>query len=192
MALTGRHGAVSGNPRRVVEKPTLQGKSISPIQTPISPNTPIRLPLYPHIVVKLHSQLVKILMNTQQEKEELQRRIRGLTTMLRAFAVQEGLSLKRQVIPSFLRHLTTLLTCNDENDPNAKRVIAATGYIDPGRPIRILIAAQDPHVSSFAPPILLRLGQKRSLDEVVAGYYCTASSRLQCADSFVALFIQSL
>ena len=111
--------------------------------------------------------------NTQQDKADLQRRIRGLTTLLHRFAVQKTPS-KLCLWHPFLRHFTTLLTCNNEYDTEAQRVIAVTGSIDPGQPVRILVAAQDMNVPSSAPPIFLqRIVQKRhrSLDEVVAGHY---------------------
>jgi len=110
-------------------------------------------------------------LNTQPEKEELQRRIRGLTTILHRFAVQEWAS--SEFVDPFLRHFATLLTCNEEYDTDAKRVIAVTASIDPGQHVRVLIAAQDPHTPSSATPIFMKPVQKRyrSLDEVVAGYY---------------------
>ena len=112
--------------------------------------------------------------STQQEKEELQRRIRGLTTVLHTFAVQKGPSRQPPDTHHYLlRFLTTLLTCDEECDTGANRVIAVTTSIDPEQRIRILIAAQDPHAPSIAPPTFLKPVQQRhrSLDEVVAGYY---------------------
>ena len=109
--------------------------------------------------------------NTQQEKEGLQRRIHGLTTILHGFA-QQGPSKRPRDIDSFLRHFTTLLTCGSKYDAGAQRIIAVTGSIDPGQKVRTLIVAQNPHPNSHIGPISLHLVQKRhrSLDEVVAGY----------------------
>ncbi|KIM60724.1 hypothetical protein SCLCIDRAFT_49381, partial [Scleroderma citrinum Foug A] len=72
----------------------------------------------------------------------------------------------------FLRHFTTLLTYGGKYDTDSKRVIAATGSIDPGQPVRILIVAQNPHANSPVESIFLKLVQKRhgSLNEVLAEY----------------------
>ena len=112
-------------------------------------------------------------LNTQQEKEELQRRIRGLTSMLHRFAVQKGPSKRPRVATNFLRYFVTLLTCSEEDDTDAKRIIAATVSTGVGQQVQTLIVAQDPHAPSSAPPVFMKVVQKpnRSLDEVVAGYY---------------------
>ena len=108
--------------------------------------------------------------NTQQEKEGLQRRIRGPTTILHGFA-QQGPSKRPRDFDSFLRHFTTLLTCSSKYDAGPQRVIAVTGSIDPGQKVRNLIV-ENSHPNSPMGPISLHLVQKRhrSLDEVVAGY----------------------
>ena len=112
--------------------------------------------------------------NTQQEKEELQRRIRGLTTILHRFTAQKGSSKQPRDTHSFVHHLTTLLSYNEEYDPDAKGVIAVTASIDPAQPVvRILIATMYPWAPSHAPPVCMRSMQKRYkwLGEVVTGYY---------------------
>ena len=111
-------------------------------------------------------------LNTQQEKEELRRRIRGLTTILHRFMAQKDPS-EQPDTRSFLHYFTTLLTSSEDYDTDARRVIAVTASLDPGRPMRILIAAMDPHAPSSAPPVFLRLMQNchKPLGEVVAGYY---------------------
>ena len=108
--------------------------------------------------------------NTQQEKEGLQHRIRGLTTILHGFA-QQGPSKRPRDFDSFLRHFTTLLTCSSKYDAGPQRVIAVTGSIDPGQKVRTLIV-ENSHPNSPMGAISLHLVQKRhrSLDEVVAGY----------------------
>lgn len=123
------------------------------------------LPLPRHHVAISH--------NTQQEKEELQRRIRGLTTILHKFAVQTGPSKQPRDNHSLLRHFTTLLTCGSKYDTDAKRVVAVTGSIDSVRPVRTLVVSQNPHKNSTVQSISLKLVKKRhrSLNEVVAGYY---------------------
>ena len=112
-------------------------------------------------------------LDTQQEKEELQRRICGLTTILHRFTAQKEPS-QHPDTQSFLHYFTTLLTSSSEDyDTDAKRAVAVTASLNPGRPMRILIAATDPRAPSCAAPVFLRLMQKRhkSLGEVLAGYY---------------------
>ena len=112
--------------------------------------------------------------SAQPVKEELQRRIRSLTTILHRFTVQQGPSSQPQPSGhSFLCHFTTLLMCNEKYDMDAKRVIAVTASVNQGQPVQILIAAQDPHGPSSVLPIFLRPVQnrRRSLDEAVEGYY---------------------
>ncbi|KIM55298.1 hypothetical protein SCLCIDRAFT_307910 [Scleroderma citrinum Foug A] len=108
--------------------------------------------------------------NSQQEKEELQRRIRGLTTILHGFTVQQWPPKQPRDTHSFLRHFTTLLACGSKCDTGAQSVIAVTGSIDPGQKVRALIVAQNPHANSPMGSISLNLVQKpnRSLDEVMA------------------------
>ena len=109
---------------------------------------------------------------SQQEKEELQRRIRGLTTILHKFAVcqQPRYYIQAQ---SFLHHFTTLLTGGGEYARDAKRVFAVTGSIDPGQPVRALVVAQNPRSESPVGSISLTQVKKshRSLDEMMERYY---------------------
>ena len=111
--------------------------------------------------------------NSQQEKEELQRRIRGLTIILHGFTVQQWPPKRPRDTHSFLRHFTTLLTCGSKCDTGAQSVIAVTGSIEPRQKVRTLIVAQNPHANSPMGPIFLKLVQKRnrSLDEVMARYF---------------------
>ncbi|KIM51598.1 hypothetical protein SCLCIDRAFT_33316 [Scleroderma citrinum Foug A] len=109
---------------------------------------------------------------SQQEKEELQRRIRGLTTILHKFAVRKWPSEQPRYYSqaqSFLHHFTTLLTGGGEYARDAKRVFAVTGSIDPGQPVRALVVAQNPRSESPVGSISLTQVKKshRSLDEMV-------------------------
>ena len=108
-------------------------------------------------------------MSQQQEKEELQRRIRGLTTILHNSAVWKWPSKQPRYTQSFLHHFTTLLTGGSEY----ARVVAVTGSIDPGQPARVLVVAQNPRSKPPVESISLKLVKKshRSLDEMVERYY---------------------
>ncbi|KIM55278.1 hypothetical protein SCLCIDRAFT_52854, partial [Scleroderma citrinum Foug A] len=92
---------------------------------------------------------------SQQEKEELQRRIRGLTTILHGLTVPQWPSELPRHVHSLLRHFTTLLTCGSKCDTGTQSVIAVTGSIEPGQKVRTLIVTQNPHANSPMGPLSL-------------------------------------
>lgn len=101
--------------------------------------------------------------------EELRKRIRTLTSLLQKFGVQKSPSKQPRDILPFLNHFTTLLTCGDKHDNQAKKAIAVTGSINASN--RTLIVAQNSYAGSSMDPIYLELIKKdeRSLADVVNG-----------------------
>ena len=60
------------------------------------------------------------------------RRIETLTNILQHIKHQKPPTSNKHDIPPLLRHFTTLLTCGDEGDKEAKSVIAVTATFEEG------------------------------------------------------------
>ena len=111
--------------------------------------------------------------STAKTREELEQRIRSLTSMLHKFALQKPPSGQRKNIAPFLHHFTTLLTCGSKYDKEANKVIAVAGSVSPNLQARALIVAQNPYLKSPVKSSRLTTVEKddRPFKEVVTGYY---------------------
>jgi len=110
---------------------------------------------------------------SQSRQAELRHRIRGLTTVLYKFEVLKQPSKRPRSAHSLLPHVTTLLTCSDQYDKEAKKVISVASSVEPGLAVRILVVVQNARARSSVESISVQVVEKRqgSFDEVVTGYY---------------------
>ena len=110
---------------------------------------------------------------SQSRQAELRHRIRGLTTVLYKFEVLKQPSKRPRSAHSLLPHVTTLLTCSDQYDKEAKKVISVASSVEPGLAMRILVVVQNARARSSVESISVQVVEKRqgSFDEVVTGYY---------------------
>jgi hypothetical protein len=83
-------------------------------------------------------------MNSQDEFTEVENRIRALTTILHKMGYHVTPSSHQEDVPSFLRHFVNLLTTGDRKCPDAKRVVAVTGFLLPNGKRLTLIVTQNP------------------------------------------------
>ncbi|CAA7263640.1 unnamed protein product [Cyclocybe aegerita] len=98
-------------------------------------------------------------------------RIRSLTTILQGLK-DCGPATKSNAIPDFLNHLTTLLTCGDKYDGDAKKVIAVTGaQFEEG--FRTLVVTQNPYATQKLEGLLkvrkITREEDRTSEEVMKG-----------------------
>ena len=93
--------------------------------------------------------------------------------MLYKFISGEQPSKQPRSADSLLPHVATLLTCGDQCDNEAKKVISVAASVELGVPVRILVVAQNTHVRSSVETISLKVVEEchSSLDELVTGYY---------------------
>ncbi|KAF8414845.1 hypothetical protein L210DRAFT_852298 [Boletus edulis BED1] len=128
-----------------------------------------------------------LLSPASRDTEEVRTSIRTLTSLLHRFNVQKSPSKSPKDIPRLLRHFTTLLTCGERGDEQAKKVIAVTGAIDATNQVKTLVVAQNrllaPSVNHY---VKLIEKDQRSLDEVVKGA-TSVPLALHIADVWVAL-----
>ena len=103
--------------------------------------------------------------NSETDGEELRKRIRTLTSLLRKFKVQKSPSKQSKEILPFLSHFTTLLTRGD------REAIAVTGSINGANQARTLIVAQNWHLGSNNLSLEVVKKRRRFLQEVVKGYH---------------------
>ena len=91
------------------------------------------------------------------EFSDLERRIQTLTSILRSMDRRyPHTTSDRSLVPAFLRHLVTLFTRGQKDDPDAKRVFAVTGNLAvvdvTGGPaydeLRTLVVTQNPFSAS--------------------------------------------
>ena len=109
------------------------------------------------------------------------RRIRGLTTILYKFNARKLPSSQPRSAHSLLSHVATLLTCSDQCDNEAKKVISVAGSVEPGLVVRILVVVQNAHVRSSAERIPLKVVENRhsSLDDA-GNRVMSAQLRVDC------------
>jgi hypothetical protein len=76
-------------------------------------------------------------------------------------------------VPTFLRHLATLLTCGSKDDADVERVITVTGSLT-NEGLRILVVTQNPFGSSNVSEFGVKEITKSSgtFEEVVNRYVC--------------------
>ena len=86
----------------------------------------------------------------------VEQRIQTLTSILQNMERRCSPTSNQGEIPVFLRHLTTLLTCSDKRDADAKKCIAVTGSLT-AEALRTLVVTQNPFGSS----IVSELGVER-------------------------------
>lgn len=101
------------------------------------------------------------------------RRIETLTNILQHIHHKKPSTNKHDDIPPFLRHFTTLLTCRDESDKEAKRIIAVTGTFKNGNMglgVKALVVTQNPKPSSDVVGIKKVMIRPTSFDDVVKRY----------------------
>ena len=110
--------------------------------------------------------------STTKTREELEQRIRSLTSILHKFTLQKSPSRQRKDIAPFLHHFTTLLTCGSKYDKEAKKVVAVAGSVFQNLQARALIVTQNPYSKSPVKSIRLTTVEKddRPFKEVVTGY----------------------
>ena len=101
------------------------------------------------------------------------RRIETLTNILQHIHHKKPSTNKHDGIPPLLRHFTTLLTCGDERDKEAKRIIAVTGTFKNGNMglgVKALVVTQNPKPSSDVVVIKKIMIGLTSFDDVVKRY----------------------
>jgi len=105
-----------------------------------------------------------------KEFDDVERSILTVTSILRR--QHSPTTTNPSEIQPFLRHLATLLTCGDENDPDSKKSVAVTGSLTV-EGFQILVVTQNSFNSGDRAELRVqRLKRSSGTFEVVKGYVC--------------------